>query len=798
MKTIHVRLPARGAMAVSLAMVLAGVAPLAQAQQSSAPDGASASEGAQLQEVLITAQKRTEKLEDVPVAASVLSSDVLVQQNVSDISDINKLVPSVQLNGTINGRVPMGIRGISSVSNEGTVGISSGVAVQVDGVPVPSDSYDGNDIMDVQSVEVLKGPQATLGGRTAAAGVINLVTRGPSATPTASLSTTFTDDGEFRVNAFASGPLSDRVQASVAAYKTVIDYPITNLASGNQTTQDISGFRAKLKFLLSDSFDLTVMAHQAEDRSTGFNFVYLYVPPGAVLIGSPQSVALPGITPSWHNLDYKSPVTSAGAVHQDQDASVILNYRFADGTTLTSTSAYQRETQQQVQDIFAVDVYYWNVLTPSGPPFGPPFFNTQSQNETVTQSSEEIKLASPVDQPLSYLAGLFYSDSKVDEFYDRALPPAQYVVRPIPDTVTYDAYARATWKVLPSTAVVAGLRFNHDELSYKYAETINVVNFPTAIYGPLYSTGSSSSNALVGDLSLQQHFSDNSMAYFTYARGYSPEVYNTSAVLYPSPSNPAAAIPLQPVGQEHIDHFELGTKGTYLDRSLVLNADVFDTIYRDYQIQTYAAVANVLTPPLNLSSAGKAETRGVEFDSQWAATPTTRLSLSAAYIDATFKDYSNAPCWGQPGGIVQSAAQGCVPVVINGTTQGVQNVDGKTLPNSPKFKGIFDFEQRVPMGSHPYEAVLGADYTYRTSAQMLVDQNPWAVQGAFGILDLRAGVQTRDGRFQAMFFINNVTDKVYYTDVEDFWTGPWSAPAVIGQPARDARRFAGMRLSVSL
>jgi len=97
-----------------------------------------------------------------------VSADVLAQQNVSDISDINKLVPSVQLNGTINGRVPMGIRGISSVSNEGTVGISSGVAIQVDGVPVPSDSYDGNDIMDVQSIEVLKGPQATLGGRTAA------------------------------------------------------------------------------------------------------------------------------------------------------------------------------------------------------------------------------------------------------------------------------------------------------------------------------------------------------------------------------------------------------------------------------------------------------------------------------------------------------------------------------------------------------------------------------------------------------------------------------------------------------
>jgi iron complex outermembrane recepter protein len=140
----------------------------AVAQQATTDNHASSStDSVQLQEVTITAEKRTENMENVPVAVSVVSADELRSNNVSDISDLNKLDPSVELNGTINGRVPMGIRGVSSVSNEGTVGISSGVAVEVDGVPVPSDSYDGNDIMDVQNVEILKGPQGTLGGRTA-------------------------------------------------------------------------------------------------------------------------------------------------------------------------------------------------------------------------------------------------------------------------------------------------------------------------------------------------------------------------------------------------------------------------------------------------------------------------------------------------------------------------------------------------------------------------------------------------------------------------------------------------------
>jgi iron complex outermembrane receptor protein len=166
---------------------------------------------AALEEIVITAQKRTEKLQDVPVAAQVVSAETLSNANIADLSDLNNLVPSVQLNGTINGRVPTGVRGISSVSNEQTVGISSGVAINIDGVPVPSDSFDANNVAGIQNIEVLLGPQSTLGGRTAASGLINLVTRGPSDTLQGFATTTVTDDGEYRLEGFLSGPLSDRI-----------------------------------------------------------------------------------------------------------------------------------------------------------------------------------------------------------------------------------------------------------------------------------------------------------------------------------------------------------------------------------------------------------------------------------------------------------------------------------------------------------------------------------------------------------------------------------------------------------
>mgnify|MGYP000969844391 CR=1 FL=1 len=140
----------------------------------------SGDQGNAIEEIVITAQKRTERLADVPVSASVVSTEELVKLNIGDISDLNRVVPSVNLNGTINGRVPYGIRGISTVSNEFTVGVSQGVAVMIDGVPIPSDSRAGNAIEDVQSIEVLKGPQQTFGGRAAASGIINIVTRRPT------------------------------------------------------------------------------------------------------------------------------------------------------------------------------------------------------------------------------------------------------------------------------------------------------------------------------------------------------------------------------------------------------------------------------------------------------------------------------------------------------------------------------------------------------------------------------------------------------------------------------------------
>lgn len=763
---------------------------------------------APLEEVVITAQKRTERLEDVPVSASVLSTDSIAQFNAGDISDINRMVPSVELNGTINGRVPLGIRGISSVSNEGTVGLSSGVALMIDGVPVPSDSRAANALEDVQSIEVLEGPQSTLGGRTAAAGVINVVTQQPTKTFDAKANLTITNDNEYRVSGFLSLPLGDDVAWSFAPYFTSRDFPIENIQLGKQTNEQVSGVRTHLLITPTPDLDIKLSARVGSDNSDGFNFVYTHVTPGIQLLTGPggppfypsQSQLLGGITPSMTNLQYSSPIDVFSDVH-DTDASADIAYRIG-SLTLESTTAYQDESQINQQDIFAVSVYFWNVLTQGG---APPFYNEQTQFIDLKQWSEELKLVSSLDQPFSYVVGLFYSDTRINYTEERQLLPALNNLSVNPDTKTADIYARSTWKFLLTTSLVTGLRFNHDEISYDMFESAYTVSFPPPnIVTNASASDSSNENSLVGDVTLQQQFADHVMGYFTYARGYSPAAYNTSQAL--TPTEPT----LGRVQKEDIDHFELGTKGTYFDNRMTLNLALFDTKYKNFQVQIFDQSNISINPPLVLANAGGAETRGVELQTAFAATSLTRVDFNAAYIDAKFTSYDGAPCYypTTAAGIGFNPA-GCFQVnkagaQISGPGQAtvantpvVQNLDGKPMPNSPKFKFTLNLEQRLPLPQYPggTSLVFDASYSYRSSAQMLVDQNPFAIQGSFGILNLSAGLETLNGKLSIMAFVNNVTDRVYYTDIEDFWSSPWGGTdTVIGQPARDAVRYGGVRI----
>jgi iron complex outermembrane recepter protein len=547
-------------------LLLTVVAQPAAAQTTSAAQPAQApAADYQLEEIVITAQKRTEKLEDVPVAANVIGSSVLAQSNAGSISDLNKLVPSVEMTVPVNSAGALGIRGISSVANQGTVGLNSGVALLLDGIPVPSDSFAANQLEDVQRVEVLKGPQSTLGGRAAAQGMVNIVTKAPSDVWTGSLSGTATNDDERRINGFLSGPIVGTVlDFSLSAYDNSRYYPITNTLDGEKMQERTSGVHGKLYFAPTEDLDITLATAFTSNRVLGNNLTYAYITPGATMLGIPgflgQAQLLPEITPSLGNQFFNSPVTTAAFSANDAMGSLNIDYHLGD-YILSSTTAYQTDRQATINDLFVVSQYFFNVLTHGSATFS----NTQNLWRHDSQTSEELKLASPVDRAISYIVGAFYSDAPVTSTQIRNFvgSPINYTVSA--ESVTYDLYGRSTWKITSADSLITGLRYNYDRVSYSMDQIKNGTE------GAFSSSGDSDLSTVVGDVTLQHHLPGNSMIYATYSRGYAPQAYNTTATL-------TSNTPLSPVAKENINNFEIGTKNAFFDRRLIVNADVFDTI----------------------------------------------------------------------------------------------------------------------------------------------------------------------------------------------------------------------------
>jgi len=776
--------------AVSAVIAVTAIAQPAFAEAKPAADKGDAAE------IIVTAQKRPEKLRDLPVSTTVLGAAALTQQHVEDLSDINNAVPSVEIKGTFNGRVPYGMRGISTNANEGTIGLTSGVNVEVDGVPVPADSFAANTITDVSQLEVLKGPQATLGGRTASAGEINFVTFGPTRAPHFAMNVTLTGDNERRFDARASGSLTDTLMFSIAGTDVHTQYPVVNTQLNQHSHSDDLSVRGKLKFEPTSDFDATLMAHYSLFTSSGENFTFQYLTPGALLLGAPpltQSV-LYGATPLvYGNTVYSSPVMM-GSRYEDKDGSLALNYRVG-GITLSSTTAYFHEGQYQSQDLFETQIYFFNFLTGG---HAPPFNDQQSNTGYVNQTTQEFKLASDASKPLSVLAGAYYSDTATNGYGLRAFVGAPASASNYIDTKSYALYARVTERLSEQFSLIGGLRWNHDKLAWDKTQYFNPTLPPAQAQFQGCGTGGapvpfscswslgSSSSTLVGDATVQFHADRDTMLYGSYTRGYKPQAFNTNWNFSSLQSAPSAtdALVETPTKGETIDSFEMGAKARMMEGHLSLNLAAFYTNYKNYQAQIFDNnVPGQLAGVLLLSNAG-ARTEGIEADATYTL-HNTRLSLSGAYIDAKFKTFADAPCYP-----LQTAAQGC-------NANGEQNLTGAPLPDSPKFKFDANFQQTVPLES--FNLLIGGNMSYRTAALFQADQNPQTYQGAFALLNASLGLQTKDEKLTLSFFVNNLTNHFYNSNMEDFFAAPFAgtANAVIGQPARDSHRYIGGRLGVS-
>jgi len=744
-------------------------------------------------DIVVTATRRAERLQDVPLAVTALTGWQLARQNVRDINDLPKLVPALTLNyGSQPGNFSINLRGVGTLTNG--IAVESDVAVVIDDVPLGFQAEAFQDLVDLERVEVLKGPQSTLFGKSAIAGVINITTQPATDNWTGHASALVTNDNEWRLGGTVSGPITPHLKFRLTVSHTSWDGNIDNLTTNSKLNgslgTNVSGKlewnpSPALKVVLSPRWsqsDVECCVNAISSMTTG-----LYYQGDTKL---PASTVLAGINyNNPYNTSVRNDVRAGGVIHS-LGATIHVSHPIDGGLLGGGTLAYigsiDKYHLRDFQDVDGLDypvLLYYPATTPAGIDGG----SRLDGSFRVHSTTQELRLTSGPGR-FRYVTGLWFARNSLSRDLNRG--PVISAVHYFATTVntTYSYYNDLAFDVTPKLTLVGGFRLNRQTIDYTYA------NYTAAT--PFNLAGGASDNAITGKAGAQYHFSRDNMAYFTFSTGYKGEAYDLSSAFSPTI---AAQSPVKP---ETSRSFEIGSKNTFLDHRLVFNIDGFWTNYTGFQTSSITYLASGF--PLSLlQSVGGLRTRGIEAD--LTARPTPQLSLNAAgsFTDATIRNFATGPCWTNQPYVTLATAQsvptpGQCGVLPSGTK--IQNLNGATLNNAPRWKFNVGGQYDVPLGND-VAAFVNFNYRWQSKVNFSLSQDPYTVQRSYGILDASIGGTAHDKRYRLAFFVNNLLNKHYAVSLGDSTSGfsatGVSARGVIWQPARDSFRYVGVKLDAS-
>jgi iron complex outermembrane receptor protein len=699
-------------------------------------------------EVIVTARRRQESLQKVPVAVAVVNGAEASAQNLNDIQDISASVPSVDFRTSASNKDrTIFIRGVGTIST--SPGVEPSVSTVVDGVVLIRAGQATIDLLDVDHVEVLEGPQGTLFGKNATAGVVNIVTKSPTDHLAGYIDGGVYEGGEYRLGAGVSGPiLGDKLLGLLSAYTGQYNGNVRNLYNG----RDVNGYRdwgLRGKFVAHalDNLTLTLSAdytHSADSVPTGVftNTSNIAYQTGAVTSHAAlaSSLAQSGVTPSPDNTTISSDDPSS--VHdKNGGVSLQIDWDIGSGYRVTSISAYRDWRNVQYQD-------YDQLSSPAAP--GLPVVADTGYLH-FNQESEELRIASPKGKVVDFVAGVYLLRSVDHETYQRAetsiiggAPTNNFGVNHYgANDNNYAVFGEADFRITSRFRLIGGLRGVRDELSY-YASRVSTS--PVAITGigvsytaptppaptladpnPVtYPTGVSHDD-LSGRAGLQYDLSNDVTTYFTYSHGYLGPAFNVFFnMAYP---NTAPLVP------ETSNSYELGLKAQLFDHRLQANLAAFITDFSNYQANFTQSIAGGLVT--NLINAGSVTSRGGSAD--FVAKPYQGVTLdwNLAYDDAHVVSF---PC---PAG----SAVNC-------------NINGQPLPFSPKFKMHIEGDYRRALVG-PLDVDLETDYNYQSDTQYQLSETPQTIQPAYGIWNASIGLLDDHAGLSARFLVKNIVNQHY-------------------------------------
>ena len=771
----------RRALFTSVAVTAIGISTTASAQSAPATETAAASGDQSANvgptEIIVTAQKRAERLRDVPLAVSAYTGAALQAQQITTATDLRLLSPSLNFTPSANARGEgFAIRGVGTAIFSDTVEQSVGVVV--DGVVLGRSGQATGDLLDLERVEVLRGPQGMLFGKNASAGLISITTRRPQMNATTlDLNGSFATLNEIKVSAIGNVPIGSNAALRIAAGSQSADGTIYNVTR-REKLNDRNEQVARVKFLYepSSAFSLYLQSDYQQRHSRCCAWTARSAPPTTTFGALNAAI---GIVPSVGNRN-----NGAGArFFQNVEAygtSGEINYDLG-FATLTSITAFRhwKNTDNNDPDLLPINILDVNTGT-----------------SRLNQFSQELRVTSP-SGPFEYVAGLFYyrqrnvtASNQTGTLGAVALPATLGTTL---DTNTKNVskavFGQVTVRPIKGLKLIAGARYTDEKVDLILTQLRapgTIATIPGRFSGTI--SGATKANNLSYRLTAQVDVTRNMMVYATYARGFKGPGINTLGVTTSVTEVVAPEIPTT---------YEIGTRGAWWNNRLSINVAAFKTDYTNFQAQVFDQ--GVFPGRFRVTNAGKLNTKGIEAELMARPIPALTLSANAAVINARYGDFRSIACYtGQtimPFGTVRTSDRDCIRASAAPGATAVTNGTGNRLTNTPKLTySLFGrFEQ--PVGN--LKAFVQANYQWRDQVSFSAAGDPNLVQTSFGLLNGSIGIGDSNGRWTATVFAKNLFDKFYASNIIS--QPVLNAPGVYSQfYTPDSRRLIGVSLGLKL
>lgn len=700
-------------------------------------------------EVVVTAQKRAENVQDVPISISAYNAEMLQDAGVSDVRDLRRITPSLYLATApqvTNTR--LAIRGIGS---SGNTAIEPSVASFIDGVYIPRVGSLLGSLNDISGVEVLRGPQGTLFGRNASMGALNLRTTAPTNEFSSQLTATAGNYGRAKASLILNAPVTANFATRVSILGDRFDgYGVNDITGERFGGQEVFSVRGSARWEITPDLSWILRAdHQnlAGDGMGTVSVVSETLTPTAIANwrtrldpdgAGPMQADLPKLTDTY---DRRVRMATAGDLHDTQwGLSSDLNWELAGGYSLKLISGFRDWHNDQTD--------HSNHYVPLEISGRIGTFDSRSY-------SHELQLTSPpdlLDDRLSYVAGLyaFHEDYDIGEdlnllpdycnVFIRNTAPAQLaaclagrqtsaaVLRFTQETMSYAAYAQGTWRLTPAWAVTGGIRYSQDEKSARFVQG----NFNSAVgqRAPETTDLSLTADKITYRLNTTYDLSDDVMLFATYATGFKSGGFDSGGG---APASGQRRI----FNPELTENWEVGAKTQLFDRRLTANVTAFRTEIDQYQFRTYDGLS------FRTRNNGKIRQQGLEFDLTARPTRELTLTLSGTYLDSTYLEFKGAP--GLPG------------------FGGTQDLTGQRVPYSPEWQGAASAQYGGTLPWADLRWSVRGDLSFSTEANLSAtgDNSVQTIEPSYALLAARFTISEPDDRWEVALWGLNLTDEAY-------------------------------------